>query len=263
MNRLFEIPFNHDPNFLNFLIKNKMILNKYIKHIFIAPFIEDYKSTRHNEALKPNSRDMYEDQINQLKQAGYEISILFNMPGIPSDEMIDYYSNKIGATSFIIHNDDVAKKIKSLGLVTIASITKRMQLEDLKTKDLSMYDYIVLDYTFNASYNRIEQLPKKYKYVLMVNTYCDFTCNFFDHWTENPRYVCPKDINGYKNTTYIHPSDLDKFDKHIAFYKIQGREYPTRTIQRDIMAYIFQRENYSETNINNTDPEYYFRYKGK
>ena len=47
MDRLFEIPFNHDPDFLNFLIKNNWILTKYIKHIFVAPYREDYKSTRH------------------------------------------------------------------------------------------------------------------------------------------------------------------------------------------------------------------------
>lgn len=263
MIRKFEIPFNHDPNYLDFLIKNKKILHKYIEHIFIAPFEADYKSTRHVEALKPTSRDVYEDQIKQLHDSGYRISILFNMPEVPSDDLINYYINVIKASSFIVHNDDVARKLKHFNVLTIASITKRLQLEDIKTKDLSMYDYIVLDYTFNASYNRIEQLPSIYKYILMVNTYCDYTCNFHMHWSENPNYVCPKDINGYKNTTYIHPLDLYKFDKYISIYKIQGREYPTRTIERDIMAYIFQQNMYMETDVNHNDENYYYRYKGK
>ena len=265
MERKFEIPFNHDYQFLQYLIRHQKILNKYIAHIFIAPFQEDFISTRHKQAIKPIDRQQYEEQIQQLQNAGYKIAILFNMPTVPSDKLIDYYINKIGASSFIINKDEVAQKIKDRGITTIASITKRLQLKDILEKDLSMYDYIVLDYMFNVNYNWLEKLPDKYKYILMVNTYCDYTCNFMRHWKEDPTYICPRMKNGFKNTTYIQPKDLDMFDKYISIYKLQGREYPTEQIETEILEFIFQNPKYAFQNDILKTLDYYNRgkfYKG-
>lgn len=260
MYRQFEIPFNHTDELLQFLNRNKNLLLRYVKHILVAPFIDDYKSTRHNEAIKPVNRTEYEHQIMQLQSMGYKIALLFNMPGNVDESMIEYYT-KLNIDTFIINNDEVAISLHKLGFTTISSITKRMQLNDIISRDLSMYDYIVLDYTFNASLDRIKKLPKTNKYILMVNTLCDYTCDFYSHWQEKANYQCPRLINGDKNTTMIKPQDYNLFDEYISIYKLQGREYSTKIIVEHIMYYILQKYKYGD---NRPTPDgYYYRYKGE
>lgn len=261
MQRYFEIPFNHQDDLLYFLEKNKEKLLRYVKHILVAPFICDYKSTRHQEALKVINRDIYEMQIKRLQQAGYKVALLFNMPEDVDSKIFNYYIN-LKIDTFIVNNDKLANILHNRGKITIASITKRLQLNDIIKNDLSMYDYIVLDYTFNASFNRIQRLPENFKYILMVNTFCDFTCDFYSHWREKSNFICPKKINGYKNTTLINPMDYEKFDPYISIYKLQGREYHTEEICKDIMWYIFRNKKY-DIGIDTSDPNYYYRYKGE
>lgn len=261
-NRQFEVPFNHTEELLQFLEKNNKKLLRYVKHILVAPYYLDYVSTRHKEAKKPLSRQDYERQVQRLQNAGYTISLLFNMPETVETTIIEYYI-KLDISTFIVNNDELAKTLKQLGLITIASITKRLQLNDIKNRDLSMYDYIVLDYTFNASLNRIKQLPPTHKYILMVNTFCDYTCDFYTHWRELPGWKCPRVQNQDRNVTVIDPHHYDKFDDYISIYKLEGREYTTKMILEDIMYWVFIRNKYRHENINTDNPEYYYRYKGE
>lgn len=260
-NRQFEIPFNHTEELLLFLENNSSKLSRRVKHVLVAPYYEDYTSTRHKQAKKPLDRNVYEDQIKRLQNANYTISLLFNMPETVEQSIIDYYIG-LGIDTFIINSSVLAKTIHNLGCTTIASITKRLQLEDIKNEDLSMFDYIVLDYTFNASLDRIQKLPKQYKYILMLNTICDFTCDFYTHWRENNNLQCPILINGSKNSTYIPQEDLELFDEYISIYKLQGREFDTSYICKDIMYYIYGLKKYKIYNIN-TSGNYYYRYKEK
>ena len=269
--RKFEIPFNHTKSILDFLEKYRETLIPYISHLLVAPFVEDYHSTRHKEAIKPLSRSKYEKQIEKLQELGYTPAILINGIEKVKQEFLDYYINKLHCNTFIVHSDEIAKYIKDnyKNIITIASITKKLSLKDIQEKDLSMYDYIVLFYTFNASLENIKKLPNKYKYILMVNTYCDYTCDFNTHWFTDDGSKCPRYKNGEKNTTCIFSEDLNIFDPYISIYKLQGREYETDMIVREIMYWIFNKEKYKIDGIIRDRREslgiegFYNRYKGE
>lgn len=235
--RQFEIPFNHDEAFLRLLERNKL-LQKYIAHIFVAPFTEDCKITRHKEAKKPLSRGLYESQIHRLIKAGYNVAMTFNNLEIIDTSILDYYMS-LNIDCYIVNNDINARYLKTHNKKVIASITKRNTLAKITTMDYSIYDYIVLDYEFNVNYSLFEKLPEN-NYILLVNTYCDYKCNFYDHWYKEI-YKCPQTINGFKNTTRIFAEDLHLFDKYVSIYKLQGREYSTEEILKDLAYYIFNK----------------------
>lgn len=267
--RKFEIPFNHSEELITYLDQYKEKLLPYISHLLVAPFKDDLRSTRHQEAGKPLNRKVYEDQIKRLQKLGYEVAILFNSKDNVSVDICNYYINKLNCKTFIIYNDIVALYLKQnyKDITTIASITKKLSLNDIKNKNLSMYDYIVLFYTFNTSLNNIKDLPKENKYILLVNTFCDYTCDFNSHWFDETLKFCPRSINGYKNTTLIFQEDLELFDPYISIYKLQGREYSTDKILRDLLYWIFGKERYKPAidiynDLRQNDPnQYYNRYK--
>ena len=269
--RKFEIPFNHTDSMLEFLEKYKEVLLPYISHLLVAPFIDDHHSTRHKEAsTKPTDRNKYEEQIIKLQKLGYTPAILINGIERVPQSFFDYYIDKLHCNTFIVHSDETAKYIKDnyKNITTIASITKKLSLRDIQEKDLSMYDYIVLFYTFNACYNNIKKLPSKYKYILMVNTYCDFTCDFNTHWFKDDGSKCPRQKNMEANTTCIFAKDYELFDPYISIYKLQGREYDTNHIVKEMLYWVFGREKYGifglpEDMRKSMGAEFYNRYKGE
>ena len=263
--RQFEVPFNHKNDLLQFYIKYKKELQKHIIHIYTAPFIEDYCATRHLTANKPSERSVYELQIRQLQQAGYEVALTLNGNDLINNDFIKYYVDNLNIKTYICkhYKDALLLKQYNPSIKVIASITKKLNFDDISKKDLSIYDYIVLYYNFNASIDLIRKLPTRNKYILMTNTWCDYTCNFA-HWYNETNFKCPLSINGYKNTTWIFAEDLKYFDPYINIYKLQGRDYETSIIIKELLYFLYNKDiddHFESFKLRcNYDSNYYNRY---
>jgi hypothetical protein len=58
----------------------------------------------------------------------------------------------------------------------------KIQPEDLKKLEYSIFDSIVLWFPYNRNFNLIKHLPKNYKYILLVNCDCSIYCQGSHHW---------------------------------------------------------------------------------
>jgi hypothetical protein len=108
-----------------------------------------------------------------------------------------------------------------------------------------MYDKFVLYFPFNRSLDTIKKLPTKYKYVLLVNCACGYTCPGTFHWfagcdERGAELVIgpPCQSSKPEQMILIPPNNLNLFDPYVHGYKLQGREHILETIKRDIDTYI-------------------------
>lgn len=249
----FEIPYNFDPKIIDFIIDNNY--SDYISEIYVAPFIDDYAGAKryycnpgHTEiSSQPKERIEYEKHLKKILDSGLRLSILFqNQEHLLTEDMLRYYVD-LGATTFVVNNDETAKLIKAFNpqLKVIASITKKLSFSDFHHKDLSMYDEFVLYFPFNRALDRIKELPPQYKYILLVNCGCGYTCPGTHHWfagcDEDGKELVkgPGCVSGlFDQIIVVLPTNLEIFDPYISGYKLQGREYSTPELLMDIKQYI-------------------------
>ncbi len=245
----FEIPFNFDIELLNFLDNN--IDKNWIEFLFLSPFKEDGINARsHVENVNvngwtykvPESRDEYTKIIEEMIRRGYRPSILFQETEPIPIEKLDYYF-KLGIKDFVVNNDQLALNIKNKdsNYNVVASITKTLSANDIAENDYSMYDKIVLHFPFNRALSRLEELPQKYNYAILANSYCSYNCTVAKkHWYSNSEEAkkinCVKHLN--KDTlVYIPPEYIHLFEPYASSFKLQGREYSTPVLANEIYYY--------------------------
>lgn len=245
----FEIPFNFDMDLLRFLDDN--IDKNWIEFIYIPPFKEDGINARsHVENVEvrgqlykvPETRNRYTKYLEEIQKRGYNIAVLLQEPTLVLSQKLDYYF-KLGIDNFIVNNDQLALDIKNKNpnCNIIASITKTLSADDIVKSDYSMYDKIVLHFPFNRALCRLSELPKKYNYVMLANSYCAYNCiEAKKHWFSTRETVanvnCIKHFNKDK-LVYIPPEYIHLFEPYVSNFKLQGREYPTDILADEIYYY--------------------------
>jgi hypothetical protein len=244
-----EIGYNFDLELIDYIAENRY--HEYISGIYTIPFKDDYGvSTRKYLTFSDvqNDRKLYEEHINKITSNNLSIILLLqDQEHVLTKEVLEYYVN-LGIKKFTVQNDDTAKMIKEYdsNLEIIASITKRLSYNDFMTKVLSMYDKFVLFFPFNRSLDTIKKLPQSYKYILLLNSPCGYTCPATFHWfsdcDENgheimPNYpVCQSGIPN--QMIQIFYNDMDLFDPYITEYKLVGREVKTEDLKLEIEQFI-------------------------
>ncbi|WP_373897907.1 hypothetical protein ACER0A_010265 [Haloimpatiens sp. FM7315] len=252
----YEIPYNFDLELLNFL--DEKIDKNWIEFLFLSPFKEDSRNARsHVENVKrewgtyrvPETRKEYEKNIYEIQKRGYRPAVLFQEEKPISKEKLKYYF-KLGIKDFVVNCDELAMNIKdrNSNYNVVASITKIISAEDLWKNDYSMYDKIVLYFPFNRAIDRIKELPSKYKYVIIANSYCAYNCvEAKRHWSSNTgqalKVNCIKENNKDK-LIYIPPEYTYLFEPYVENFKLQGREYPTYVLADEIYYYYNKLHNH-------------------
>ena len=100
----------------------------------------------------------------------------------------------------------------------IGSITMKINPQDLEKKEYEIFDGFVLWFPYNRQINIIKQLPKKYKYTLLVNCDCSIHCNGTHHWfatkEEECNIQCPNKYYKFNwdDIIRINPRDLSIFE---------------------------------------------------
>lgn len=149
------------------------------------------------------------------------------------DELLAYYIN-LGFNKFCVGSIEQAKQIKKFlpSAEVIASITMKITYEEfISNNKLEIFDGFVLFFTFNRDLDLIKKLPKKYKYILLVNCGCNIHCDGTHHWfasrtfeegNKPEQHRCPNKIKPtyWKDTIRIRPMDLNIFDPYISIYKL-------------------------------------------
>lgn len=245
----FEIPFNFDIELLNFLDKN--IDKNWIEFLFLSPFKEGSINARsHVENVNvngwtykvPETRDEYTKIIEEIQRHDYRPAILLQETRYIPMEKLDYYF-KLGIKDFVVNNDQVALNIKNKNpnYNVVASITKTLSANDIAQNDYSMYDKIVLHFPFNRALDRLRELPQKYNYTILANSYCSYKCVVAkSHWYSSAEEA--KNINCVKHNdkdslVYIPPEYIYLFEPYASSFKLQGREYPTHILANEIYYY--------------------------
>ena len=247
--RKYEIPFNFDLELLNFL--DEKIDKDWIEFLFLSPFKEDSTNARsHLENVKmewgtykvPETREEYTKNIYEIEKRGYRPAVLFQEERAISKQKLEYYF-KLGIQDFVVNNDNLAIYIKSKNpnYNVIASITKVLSADDLWQNDYSMYDKIVLYFPFNRAIDRLKELPSRYKYVILANSYCAYNCvEAKKHWSSDTTKAltinCVRKNNKDK-LIYIPPEYTHLFEPYVENFKLQGREYPTYILANEIYYY--------------------------
>lgn len=252
MNKLFEVPYNFSKTLLSFYIKNQL----KISYLFVPPFYCDSINTRTSiethrkgSCYMPKTRKEYEEHLNNIIKGGLKFVVLWQNPYLTiSNEMILYYK-ELGASGFIIGNNDSAKRIKErdANLFVICSLVQRVCSQAM-SRDFKYYDKILLYYPYNRGINALKQLSfMKEKLILMPNTFCHVDCPSMHHWFPNSKdsFSQKKDCPAIADVTmsgFISPEDLYIFDDYVGGYKIQGREYTTDLIKY-ICSIYFERKS--------------------
>lgn len=245
----FELPYNQQPDYFDYLRENESLRN-YIHSIYTPAYIEDAENTRKQLITAPGAPKSfaeYTEHIKKIQDFGYEPNVLMQRKA-SYPVWQKYYD--LGITHFTLSNDEVAAHIKlnHPEVFLVCSITKMLSFEDFFTKDLSMYDIIVLPFFFNRWLNGIKQLPTKYKYMLLANSCCCAYCSHAEeHWF-NPKgnkMPCYYENDPYALTIAIQPDHLGFFDPYISMYKLVDREAPSKDIFHALQLYTFESDTYN------------------
>ncbi len=249
---LYEVPYNFDEKLIDFYSNYKSFVN----YLYIPPYKDDSDNTRTSIQTKsighcymPLSREEYESHIHKIVASGLRFVILWQKPDMPlTDSLIEYYC-KLGTSGFIVASDINAESVKlyDKSLLSICSLVQRV-CENIRDKDLSNYDYVILYYPFNRALSSLKTLIDiKEKIILMPNTLCNVDCPSLHHWfpKTNDSFVPGRDClmteENIGKCGLIFPEHLYLFDDYVGGYKLQGREYPTNAIKH-ICQYYFKRK---------------------
>ena len=269
----FELPYNFDLDLIQFYkiyFKNK---SELIHSIYLPPFKDDYNSAKfyykdyyNNKTMQetfPFTFEEYQKHIEQINlNFPNKINLLLQQNQyIMQKEQIQKYLN-INITKFCVGSFEQAKIIKNYfsKAEIMGSITMKIMPQELNN-NLNLYkkyfDSFVLWFPYNRDIELIKKLPKDFKYVLLVNCWCDKNCSGTFHWLANSyeeekkiQNICPNKNGGtIKNKIFIPPQYLYLFQDYISYLKIQGREYPTEKIIEDVVTYTTYPNNFNNLQI--------------
>ena len=214
--RKFEIAFvPTKEKFISGYIKMFSKFKKDIECVYIPDYPEDIGTYYFNNYE-------YMNQILHVKE-NFDIEILIHND-CNEEKIKTYYDNNI--KRFMINNDELARKLKDKykDIILTLSINRHLSHKELFELDLSCYDYIMLNCRYNRRLSLLKTLPKKYKYVLLLNSDCDY--NGERDWQINkfnPKIF--RNLFGDKDiSSYLFPNDLKYFDKYVHHYILQGKE---------------------------------------
>ncbi len=256
----FEIPYNFDLKLIDFL---EIYQEKIDLHcIYLPPYGDHYKCAKYYhtggtgiciENTIPKTLEEYEKHINYINSKfPNKIMLLLQQNNIlMSTDLLKYYYS-LGIKKFCVGSLEQAKILKELfkeEIEIIGSITMKINKKKLTQEYKKYFNGFVLWFPFNRDIKRIKELPKDFKYILLINCKCCTFCDGTHHWLASSKeeehdLYCPRStLDGqdfkhiFKNLIFIRPNDLYLFDNYISYFKLQGREYKTWQIIRDIIYY--------------------------
>lgn len=241
----FELPFNlnKDGKYFDYLRENRDKL-KYVDCVYMPTF-ERKHNTREKCFRSSIEEITYVSCINRLKTFGVNINILIQKDA--TLELVEKYINRYNIKDFTINDDELAKEIKEKypDVKLRLSITRKVTVEELNTKDFSMYDIICLFFWYNKFPEIVNQLPNKYKYMIICNTHCLYDCKWCNrHWFEGiPGGNCFQERALHpEHQAYVKPEDLKLFE-NIEVFKLEGRELSSRIIFNEFNRYTKSQPN--------------------
>lgn len=250
----FEFPYNFDKKLieiLNILEGNK---NNTIHCIYLPPLLKDYPSIlRTGEQANLLNQMSEKEYISHIQYINNyfpnKIQLLLQKTDyILNKEKIEWYHN-LGINKFCVGTIEQAKIIKEVNpkAEIIGSINMHITKKDLETNnELEKYFMgFVLDFSFGRKYNEIVTLPNKFKYIILVNSYCNNKCDGTHHWMyqykkNSQEMKCPgilQDKSQWNNSVLIRPMDLKLWYPYISIFKIQDRGWPTADIIKNYILY--------------------------
>ena len=249
LDRKFEIPYNFDWNYCD-ILEGCNLINDSIRYIYAAPFHEDYTTIIRADlyGAKNLTREEYVKHILKIKQhfQGKMQLLLQNKKDIMPIEMLKWYIS-LGFTHFCCGNPMQAKMIKEYDpqLTVIGSIVLHVTREELCNNEYykQYFDEFVLDFSYGRKLQKIKELPRNKKYLILCNAYCHTNCDGDHHWQVKDEFeeiVCPGrlwETRDFSQSVLIRPMDLKYFDPWISTYKIQDRSWTTWEIVSDLILY--------------------------
>lgn len=251
--------------------------------IYCPPYMEDYRAAKHfythsNGKYMADahtmSKEQYLSHIEHIREFFPDKLMLLLQQNnyLMDDAMLQDYIN-LGFSKFCVGSIEQAQHIRAIlpNAEIIASITMKLMPEDLENPECEVFDGIVLYFPYNRDLEMIANLPKKFKYILLVNCGCNINCPGTHHWfadrgTEKKMFnFCPnariKHENDGGNVPWeqiirIRPMDLPIFDPYITYYKLQGREFDTSQIVEEICLYSYDYLRLPRVNI---EPSLYYK----
>lgn len=249
MMKKYEVPFNFAYDFESKLLR-KQELFPYISCIYLPAYKEDAATTRYGiwqQEEYPKSYDEYLFRLKALMQLGIPICVLMQR-GATLETRERYYD--LGIRIFTMNDDAlaVAMKERHKDVELTLSVTRALTEQELKTKDLSMYDRIVLFYWFSRHLDAVKALPKKYRYILMPNCECYWNCRWHDlHWfagsPEDERKatdLCHQCVKELHDAAFIEPENLSYFDPYVDSYKLLDRLFSTDRILSELSRFAYR-----------------------
>ena len=248
----FEVPYNFAPDFISTFSESPHL--DYIKFFYVPSFSSNNNtSTRADVRFKfgyPQTFEEYTKHIFSLQRLAPVCILLQN--NATYEDVFLYYA--LGIRYFILRDDVLAKTLKEKypDIHLYLSIVRKITAEEIHTMDFSMYDEIVLFFWFNRHLDVIKQLPKKYKYCILVNGICYYKCDrCTEHWFLNADTLdefinkeleiikfCDDKRKDLQQTIAINPEDLSLFEPYVNSYKLVDRQAPTKTIITDFHRYL-------------------------
>ena len=257
--RQFEIPYNFDKHLIK-LLHNIDPSGESYHCIYMSPHINDYHAAkRFTRNTLFNNKSMVELQNFTFEHYLEHVNNIINVFGknklmlllqqneycMETSILIKYIN--LGFSKFCVGSIEQAKAIKQLmpNAEITGSITMKIMPNMLiSNPEYSIFNNFVLWFPYNRNLNLIQQLPKDYNYILLVNCSCNKNCNGTQHWLaktqeEEDTIICPNKNNkiSIQDTILIPPGDLQLFDNYITYYKLQGREYSTYQLIQDVCMY--------------------------
>lgn len=263
----FEFPYNFDKKLIEILNTLGGSENNTIHCIYLPPLLKDYPSI-----LRTGEQANLLDQMTEKEYIAHiqyiqsffpdKIQLLLQKTDFILDkEKIKWYHN-LGISKFCVGTIEQAKIIKEINpkAEIIGSINMHISKNELENnKELEKYFMgFVLDFSFGRKLNIIKTLPNKYKYIILVNSYCNNKCDGTHHWMYNYKITdkkmhCPGILQNkaqWENSVLIRPMDLKLWYPYISIFKLQDRGWPTADIIKDYILYTTNYNLYPEINYN-------------
>lgn len=252
-----ELPYNFDPSLIEWC--SSRLERSEVKNFYLPPMHKDHISAKRYHNAQNGSSKYGISVLDVIDEAGYikhikDIAEYFNVASLfqhPYQKVpmstIDRYVS-YGVTSFMVSQDNLAYDIKEKygdAIDVTASICRKTSMYEILNVDLTMYDNIVLYFPFNRSLDTISKLNDKYNYTMLVNCGCNINCPGHHHWFANK--VQEMDLaDDYScgaregNEMHVDCRDLYLFSDKITTFKLQGREFATSEVMKDINNYYNQ-----------------------